>query len=129
MLVHEFNDAFQERLGTASAASAKYKASLQQVAANIKGKKITVMCGAGISTACGIPDFRSPHTGLYAKIQPRFPELTHPTQMFDIEFFRNNPKPFNTLVKELMPEIRRPSATHHFFRLLKDKGRSGPVAV
>lgn len=50
------------------------------------GKNIVVMTGAGISTAAGIPDFRSPGTGLYDNLQKY--DLPYPQAVFEINFFR-----------------------------------------
>lgn len=50
------------------------------------GENIIVMTGAGISTAAGIPDFRSPGTGLYDNLQKY--DLPHPQAVFEIGFFR-----------------------------------------
>ena len=84
-----------------------------------KSKNIITMAGAGISTSAGIPDFRSPGTGLYDNLQKY--ELPNPTAIFDIRFFQQNPKPFYTLAKELYPGKFEPTASHYFIKLLEKK--------
>ena len=51
--------------------------------------------------AAGIPDFRSPGTGLYDNLQKY--NLPSPQAIFEIGYFRRNPKPFFHLAKELYP--------------------------
>ena len=49
----------------------EYRDSLQVIASSIKkAQSFYVLTGAGISTESGIPDFRSPGTGLWEKIDP-----------------------------------------------------------
>jgi NAD-dependent deacetylase sirtuin 2 len=86
-----------------------------------KCKNIIVMAGAGISTSAGIPDFRSPGSGLYDNVTKKY-KLEDPQAIFEIGFFRNNPKPFFVLCKELFPESFEPTVSHHFVKLLHDKG-------
>jgi len=81
---------------------------------------IVVMCGAGISTSAGIPDFRSPSTGLYFTLRKY--NLPYPEAIFEISYFKKNPKPFYALVKELFPEKLTATDTHRFLALLHKKG-------
>ena len=83
-------------------------------------KNIIIMCGAGISTSAGIPDFRSPSAGLYFKLKKY--DLPYPEAIFSGDYFRTNPLPFYSLCRELYPSKLTPTTTHQFFTLLKNKG-------
>ena len=78
------------------------------------------MCGAGISVSAGIPDFRSPGTGLYDNLQKY--DLPHPQAIFELDYFRSYPDPFYRLASELWPDNYAPTPTHHFIQLLHMKG-------
>ncbi|KWU46285.1 SIR2-domain-containing protein, partial [Rhodotorula sp. JG-1b] len=85
-----------------------------------KAKRVVVMAGAGISTAAGIPDFRSPGTGLYDNLAQY--DLPYAEAIFDIDYLEEHPEAFYTLAKELYPGNFKPTTSHYFFRLLQDKG-------
>lgn len=46
------------------------KSAIQQLSSFIKKGKVTVFTGAGMSTASGLPDFRSAKDGMWGKIDP-----------------------------------------------------------
>ena len=77
----------------------------------------------GISTPSGIPDFRSPGSGLYNNLK-RY-DLPYAEAIFEREFFLKNPKPFYTLAKELYPNIdkHKPNIIHYFLKLLQEKNQ------
>ncbi|XP_075044084.1 NAD-dependent protein deacetylase sirtuin-3-like [Mixophyes fleayi] len=96
--------------------------SLADVADRIKEglyRRILVMVGAGISTDSGIPDFRSPTSGLYSKLQEY--SLPYPEAIFDLSYFLREPRPFLRLSQELLPGRHHPNPAHFFLRLLNDK--------
>ena len=73
--------------------------TLHGVAKAIKSKRIKKICilaGAGISCSAGIPDFRSPVTGIYYNLQEY--NLPTPEAMFEIDFFKEHPSTFYTFL-------------------------------
>ncbi|XP_029315941.1 NAD-dependent protein deacetylase sirtuin-3, mitochondrial isoform X2 [Cottoperca gobio] len=98
--------------------------TLEDLAKNIREqqyKRVVVMAGAGISTPSGIPDFRSPGSGLYDNLQQY--HLPYAEAIFEINFFHQNPNPFFALAKDLYPGNYQPNLTHYFVRLLHKKSQ------
>ena len=83
-------------------------------------KSINVMTGAGISVSSGIPDFRSPDTGLYPILKKRY-DMDDPFQIFDIETFLSNPDIFYDFSRELNWDEYEPTPTHYFIGFLHKK--------
>ncbi len=87
------------------------KDTLQQIkraVTLIKQSKNTVaLTGAGISTPSGIPDFRSPGSGLW--------EHTNPMDVASIAAFRQNPQKFYEWVRPLSTQLlnAKPNPAHY----------------
>ena len=75
--------------------------SLAEKLANDEVKNVVVLIGAGASVSAGIPDFRSPGTGLYDRLQ-RY-NLPFPEAIFDLSYYKEQPKPFVELCEEIWP--------------------------
>ena len=86
-----------------------------------KFRKIVVATGAGVSVSAGIPDFRSPGTGLYDNLQKY--DLPNPQAIFDLDYFREKPEAFYNLAAEFLDLDRFvPTPAHYFIKMLADKG-------
>mmetsp|Transcript_54846 Transcript_54846/g.129360 ORF Transcript_54846/g.129360 Transcript_54846/m.129360 type:complete len:431 (-) Transcript_54846:85-1377(-) len=89
--------------------------------------KVVVMCGAGISTSAGIPDYRSAG-GIFERMREEHPELAAdnrpPEDLFSISHFRENPNDFLTRMKYMYTDLENvePTRTHKFLRELEEKG-------
>ncbi|KAM0792513.1 hypothetical protein ACM66B_005183 [Microbotryomycetes sp. NB124-2] len=103
--------------------------SLQSVLAQVnKAKKVAVVCGAGISCASGIPDFRS-SGGLFETLKRQYPEarLSSGKDLFDASLFQSeqNAAIFFTMIAELkrMADKASPTPFHRFLKSLDDQGK------
>mmetsp|Transcript_67413 Transcript_67413/g.161701 ORF Transcript_67413/g.161701 Transcript_67413/m.161701 type:complete len:308 (+) Transcript_67413:84-1007(+) len=111
--------------GSPSSSGLKIKGPLSKLLEQIRSgdcQRIVVCVGAGISVSAGIPDFRSPGTGLYDNLEKY--QLPYPEAIFDLEYFRVQPAAFCALAKELWPGegLFLPTASHLFLRVLQDRG-------
>ena len=73
---------------------------------------ISVSAGAGFSFQGRIYNTIAPSLG-----------LSQPEELFDIHYFRFDPKPFYIFAKSLFPGGLEPTFTHRFFRRLEGKGK------
>jgi len=97
--------------------------SIEDLVRHIKeARRILVLTGAGVSVSCGIPDFRS-KDGVYARLAVDFPDLPDPQAMFDIQYFRKDPRPFFKFAKEIYPGQFTPSPCHRFIQCLEREGK------
>ncbi|KAL7517054.1 hypothetical protein ACHAWX_006538 [Stephanocyclus meneghinianus] len=114
----------QTRTSRLHSSTSSRDVTLESIADSLKSGRIhrvLVVAGAGVSCSAGIPDFRSPGSGLYDNLH-KF-NLPYPEAIFDVDFYVQDPKPFVTLAKEIWPGVKyRPTLTHCFFKLLEEKG-------
>lgn len=102
-------------------ASTPFICKLSNILKSANQKSIIVLEGAGISVAAGIPDFRTPLTGLYSKLGHL--NLPNPESIFDIEYFSENPLPFYQIAHTLIPSSKIiPTPAHYFSKHLQDLG-------
>ena len=78
------------------------------------------MTGAGISVSAGIPDFRSPKTGVYDNLKEY--NLPYPEALFELKYFNQNPEAFYRFAQHFDLTKYNATPTHYFIKLLNDKG-------
>ncbi len=86
-------------------------------------KNVVVLLGAGASTSAGIPDFRTPGSGLYSQVKSW--GLPSPESVFSVEYFRNvDSAPFFKVAQDMYPNPEKfgPTPAHMFIKELHDNG-------
>lgn len=82
----------------------------------VESRMTVVLTGAGISTESGIPDFRSPKTGLWEKIDPM--------KALSCDALYNNPKEFFTTGFKILNGMRnsKPNKAHYILSQMEHEG-------
>jgi NAD-dependent deacetylase len=91
--------------------------AVERLAELIRESRCTVaLTGAGISVPSGIPDFRTPETGLWANVDPM--EVAH------IDVFERDPKRFWSYYRPRFQSLgdKRPNAAHEALAELERRG-------
>ncbi len=91
--------------------------AVERLAEMIRGSRCTVaLTGAGISVPSGIPDFRTPETGLWANVDPM--EVAH------IEVFERDPARFWSYYRPRFQSLgdKRPNPAHEALAALERQG-------
>jgi NAD-dependent deacetylase len=94
-----------------------YKGSIAGAARLLKEARYAVaLTGAGISTASGIPDFRTPGLGLWAEHDP--------FEVASLSSFRQNPQTFFDWIRPLARRVlaAEPNPAHHALARLEAMG-------
>src|SRR5437588_12136049 len=86
-----------------------------------ESRSVVALTGAGISVPSGIPDFRSPGTGLWEEVDPM--EVAH------IDAFRRDPERFWGYYAERFATLegREPNGAHRALVELEGRGRLDAV--
>jgi NAD-dependent deacetylase len=95
---------------------ASSEAAVRLAALLREARSAVVLTGAGISVPSGIPDFRSPGTGLWEKVDPM--EVAH------IDAWRRDPDRFWSFYAQRFASLvdRRPNAAHRAVAELERRG-------
>ncbi len=82
----------------------------------LESKHVVVLTGAGISTPSGIPDFRSPSYGLWARYDP--------FEVASLWGFREHPERFYDWARSLMDTVQKakPNPAHEALARLEEAG-------
>jgi NAD-dependent SIR2 family protein deacetylase len=105
--------------GTLNPSSLTYE-SLAHRLRNKQFGRVVFLTGAGISVAAGIPDFRTPGTGLYSRVEEL--GLPYPEAIFSLEFLKRNPQPFYSVANGFLTFKAAPVKSHHFIKRVHDEG-------